>query len=149
LGLFGKFGTENLAPLLVTTAQPVFSLCSQTGLPDGNQTKNQKIPFWVNFCGSCKRRCWSNLPRFWYILWLFGILFCYLLYFPILVCSTKINLATLLSKLSAFQDNKAHAGKFWKENQTAPFFLLYARPDAEKDIRTGNKKMNESFVSDE
>jgi hypothetical protein len=61
-----------------------------------------KIPFLVNFVGSCIRRCW-------YILWPFGIFccqlvdlmaICYILcsfdtYFPVLVYCTKPNLATL------------------------------------------------------
>jgi hypothetical protein len=33
---------------------------------------SQVIPFWVNFVGSCIRRCW-------YILWLFGIFCCQLM----------------------------------------------------------------------
>jgi hypothetical protein len=61
-----------------------------------------KIPIWVNFEGSCNGRCWYILWSFglfcgnfvyfvalWYILWSFGI------YFPVLVCCTKKNLATL------------------------------------------------------
>jgi hypothetical protein len=36
-----------------------------------------KIPIWVNFGGSCNRRCW-------YILWPFGLLYCNLVYFAVI-----------------------------------------------------------------
>jgi hypothetical protein len=54
-----------------------------------------KIPIRVNFVGPCNGRCW-------YILWLFGLSCGYFVYllviwyiFPVLVCCTKENLATL------------------------------------------------------
>jgi hypothetical protein len=60
-----------------------------------------KIPIWVNFGGSCNGRClkmlrpnglfYGHLVYFvaiWYILWLFDI------FFPVLVCRTRKNLAT-------------------------------------------------------
>jgi hypothetical protein len=64
-----------------------------------------KIAIWVNFGGSCNGRCWCFLGRLvyftskwytylhiaiWNILWSFGI------FFPVLVCRNKKNLATLL-----------------------------------------------------
>jgi hypothetical protein len=42
---------------------------SWPGLPDGVPIYKPKIPFWVNFGGSCNRRCL-------YILWPFGIFYC-------------------------------------------------------------------------
>jgi hypothetical protein len=67
------------------------------------QTKN---PILVIFGRSCNRRCWSILRPFGifyghlrhfmairYIMWLFGI------FFIVLVCCTKKNLATLVSTL--------------------------------------------------
>jgi hypothetical protein len=67
-----------------------------------------KTPTWVNFGGSCNGRCWYILWPFgplhmgylvhfvatWYNLWYFG------LFFPVLVCCTKKNLATLIGWLA-------------------------------------------------
>jgi hypothetical protein len=39
----------------------------------------------------------SSIVAIWYILWPFGILQGYLVHFPVLVCCTKKNLATLLT----------------------------------------------------
>jgi hypothetical protein len=47
-----------------------------------------KIPIWVNFRGSCNRRCWSTL-------WSFGIFRGLLVIFPVLVSCSKKNQATL------------------------------------------------------
>jgi hypothetical protein len=54
-----------------------------------------KITIWVNFGGSCKERCL-------YFTWPFGLFYGYLVWFvavlysfPVLVCCTKKNLATL------------------------------------------------------
>jgi hypothetical protein len=60
------------------------------------QFSNLKIPIWVNFREYCNGRCWFILCPFslftdnWYLLWSFGI------FFPVLICCTKENLATLL-----------------------------------------------------
>jgi hypothetical protein len=63
----------------------------------------QKIPIWVHYEGSCNVRCWYifmtfcillghfvYFMTFWYIVWSLGI------FFPVLVCCTKKNLATLV-----------------------------------------------------
>jgi hypothetical protein len=72
-----------------------------TGLPDC--IFKQKIPIGVNFGGSRNGRCWYILWPFglftviWYILWQFGRFYGYLVdFFPVLVCFTKKNLATLV-----------------------------------------------------
>jgi hypothetical protein len=54
----------------------------ESGLPDGIYFK-PKFQIWVHFGGSCN-------VKFWCILWTFGI------FFPVLVCCTKKNLATQL-----------------------------------------------------
>jgi hypothetical protein len=65
-------------------------------------TFKSKVPIWVYFRGSCNGNCWS-------ILWPFGLFNSHLVYFtaiwsilrpfglffPVLVCCTKKNLATL------------------------------------------------------
>jgi hypothetical protein len=66
---------------------------------------------WVNFGVSCNERCRVNLKaissilmHIWYMLWTFGIfcshfgIFCshFGIFFPVLVCCTKKNLATLV-----------------------------------------------------
>jgi hypothetical protein len=81
------------------------------GLPDGMFFK-PKVPIWVNFGGSCD-------GKYWYILWLLGIFcghlpnfvaICHILWlfgmnFPVLVCCTTKNLATLLpSYASTFSE---------------------------------------------
>jgi hypothetical protein len=61
-----------------------------------------KIPIWVNFKWSCNERWWfiyGHLVYFtaiWYISWPLGIFSGYLVIFPVLVCYTKKNLATLV-----------------------------------------------------
>jgi hypothetical protein len=40
-----------------------------------------KFKIWVNFGGSCNRRCWEIFMSIWYILQSFGIFFGYLVYF--------------------------------------------------------------------
>jgi hypothetical protein len=63
-----------------------------------------KKTIWVNFGGSCNGRCWYYIyvhlvyfMAIWYILWPFGIFYGYLVFFPVLVCCTKINQATLVA----------------------------------------------------
>jgi hypothetical protein len=83
-----------------------------------------KIPIWVNFGGSYNGRCLYIICPFglfygylvyfvalWYILWLFGI------YFPVMVCCTTKNLATL--PFARF--NRFHS---WTPTKI-PFFLPY------------------------
>jgi hypothetical protein len=65
-----------------------------SGLPDG-VFSNPKIRIWVIFGGSCNGRCW-------YILWTFGI------FFPVLVCCNKKNLATLEIVFSCFNFRYFH-----------------------------------------
>jgi hypothetical protein len=66
-------------------------------LPDGTLS-DQKIPIWVNFWRSCNERRWYFYGHFvyftskWYILWPFGR---FDGLFPVLVCFTEKNLATL------------------------------------------------------
>jgi hypothetical protein len=87
-----------LSVCMIFTISDVYS----PGLPDG-VISNQKIPILVNFGGSCNGSCWSILRPFglfyghlvyftaiWYVCWLFGI------FFPVLVCCMKKNLATPL-----------------------------------------------------
>jgi hypothetical protein len=55
-----------------------------------------KIPFWVNFRGSCKGRCWNMLWPFGQFLGHLVNVFCgHLVYFPVLVCCTMKNSVTL------------------------------------------------------
>jgi hypothetical protein len=64
-----------------------------------------KIQICVNFGGSCNGRCWYRYCiSIWYILRPFGIFYGHLAYFwlfsiifPVLVCCSKNNLATLMS----------------------------------------------------
>jgi hypothetical protein len=61
-----------------------------------------KIAIWVNFGGYCNGRCWYICTAIWYILRQFGILYGTLVYlwvifiFPVLVCCTEKNLATVI-----------------------------------------------------
>jgi hypothetical protein len=79
-----------------------------SGLPDGTYIFEPKIPFLVNFGGSYNGRCW-------YVLRQFGIFYGQLLsfmaiwcifgssgiFFPVLVCSTMKNQATLTRMIVA------------------------------------------------
>jgi hypothetical protein len=85
------------------------------GLPDGNFFK-PKIPFWVNLGASCNGRCWyifcpfgvPILRQFDLFLWSFGTIYVHSVYFPVLVCCSKKNLATL-----AFSRNGRSAAKIF------------------------------------
>jgi hypothetical protein len=94
----------------------------------------RKIQIWVNFRGSCNRRCWyilrpfglfyGHLPYFvdiWYISWLFGI------YFPILVCCSDKNLATLVLRITPCKEKNFEKKLWFKSDKKLIFFDKVSR----------------------
>jgi hypothetical protein len=59
-----------------------------------------KLSIWGNFGGSCNGSCWYILWPFdlfyGHLVYFFATLYIYGIFFPVLVCCTKKNLATLL-----------------------------------------------------
>jgi hypothetical protein len=115
----------------------------ETGLPDGISL-NRKILIWVNFGGTCNRRCWYILFPFglfydhfvyfvviWSILWSFGLFCGHLVYlwlfgifFPVLVWCEMKNLATLPCEQTAkpFLETRSRALRFECRKRGRKFF---------------------------
>jgi hypothetical protein len=103
-----------------------------------------KIPIRVNFGGSCNWRCR-------YILWPLGLFYCHLVYvvavlyiswsfgifFPVLVCCTKKNLATLATNPLIFWSS-ANWCKFWPPLMN--FLALTPRRKAYVGLKTSLKQ---------
>jgi hypothetical protein len=76
-----------------------------------------KIPIWVNFGWSCNGRCWYRyfMTMCGYLVYicghLVGISYSYLVFFPVLACCTKKNLATLALCPSHKSNNFWHCSR--------------------------------------
>jgi hypothetical protein len=95
-GLFYDLSVRKSLPVFLLVYKRQFRKGSQQGCQMFKYIFKPKILIWVNFAGSCNARCW-------WILWPFGIFCGHFVYsiviwyiFPVLVCSTSKNLATLV-----------------------------------------------------